>query len=190
MTHLGNGLCEAKHYEDAVTVDEAKVSMLKRLGTPEERMLIAQSNLAATYRMLGRREEALRLWQDNYTRRSKLSGDEHKETIREAICYALGLIDASRFKDAKALMCKTLPVARRVISESHDLTLRIRKVYARALFMDASTTLNDLREAVTTLEETERIARRVLGGAHPIAAEIEDDLQDAREVLELRSKID
>jgi hypothetical protein len=86
-------------------------------------------------------------------------------------------------------MCKTLPVARRVISESHDLTLRIRKVYARALFMDASTTLNDLREAVTTLEETERIARRVLGGAHPIAAEIEDDLQDAREVLELRSKI-
>ena len=130
----------------------------------------------------------LRLWQDNYTRRSKLSGDEHKETIREAICYALGLIDACRFKDAKALMCKTLPVARRVISESHDLTLRIRKVYARALFMDASTTLNDLREAVTTLEETERIARRVLGGAHPIAAEIEGDLQDARDVLKQRSK--
>ena len=28
-------------------------------------------------------------------------------------------------------------------------------------------TLDDLREAVTTLEDTERIARRVLGGAHP-----------------------
>ena len=54
--------------------------------------------------------------------------------------------------------------------------------------MDASTTLNDLREAVTTLEETERIARRVLGGAHPIAAEIEGDLQDARDVLKQRSK--
>ena len=80
-------------------------------------------------------------------------------------------------------MCKTLPVARRVISESHDLTLRIRKVYARALFMDASTTLNDLREAVTTLEETERIARRVLGGTHPLTSAIEGDLRESRAAL-------
>ena len=32
---------------------------------------------------------------------------------------------------------------------------------------DDGATLDDLREAVTTLEETERTARRVLGGAHP-----------------------
>ena len=34
-----------------------------------------------------------------------------------------------------------------------------------ALYMDPSATLDDLREAVTTLEEMERTARRVLGGA-------------------------
>ena len=34
-------------------------------------------------------------------------------------------------------------------------------------------TLDDLRKAMTMLEETERIARRVLGGAHPLTMEIE-----------------
>ena len=42
-----------------------------------------------------------------------------------------------------------------------------RTLYAKALWRDPSATLDDLREAVTTLEDTERIARRVLGGAHP-----------------------
>ena len=32
------------------------------------------------------------------------------------------------------------------------------------LYQDPAATLGDLREAVTTLEEIERIARRVLGG--------------------------
>ena len=46
-------------------------------------------------------------------------------------------------------------------------------VYANALYEDPGATLDDLCEAATTLEETERIARRVLGGAHPVALEIE-----------------
>ena len=47
-------------------------------------------------------------------------------------------------------------------------------------------TLDDLREAVTTLEDTERIARRVLSGAHPLTTSLEDDLQDARAALRAR----
>jgi len=46
--------------------------------------------------------------------------------------------------------------------------------------LDDGATLDDVREAVTTLEETARIARRVLGGAHPLTTQIEDDLRDAR----------
>ena len=45
--------------------------------------------------------------------------------------------------------------------------------------MDDAATLDDLREAVTTLEETERIARRVFGGAHPLTKGIEGDLRAA-----------
>ena len=43
-----------------------------------------------------------------------------------------------------------------------------RSSYAEALYKDTGATLDDLREAVTTLEKTERTARRVLGGAHPL----------------------
>ena len=52
--------------------------------------------------------------------------------------------------------------------------------------MDASATLDDLREAVTTLEETERIARRVLGSAHPFVANIEVALRQVRAALRAR----
>ena len=51
---------------------------------------------------------------------------------------------------------------------------------------DPDATLDDLREAVTTLEETERIARRVFGGVHPLTVGLEGDLRDARAALRAR----
>ena len=44
-------------------------------------------------------------------------------------------------------------------------------------------TLDDLREAVTTLEDAGRIARRVFGGAHPLTTAMEDNLRQARAAL-------
>ena len=85
-----------------------------------------------------------------------------------------------------ALLRKTMPVARRVVGESHEITLRMRWLYARLLHEDPAATHGDLREAVNTLEETERTARRVLGGAHPITLNIEGELQDARDALHAR----
>ena len=79
-----------------------------------------------------------------------------------------------------------MPVARRVLGESDDLTLRISWNYARSVCEDICPTLAELREAVTTLEETDRIARRVLGGAHPLTMDIEGELQDARAALYAR----
>ncbi len=91
-------------------------------------------------------------------------------------------------EEAKSVLRKTMPVARRVLGESHDLTLRIRKTYARALYQADGATLDDLREAVTMLEDTDRIARRVFGGAHPTTSAIEENLQDARAVLHAREE--
>ena len=58
----------------------------------------------------------------------------------------------------------------------------------RVLFQykDDGATLDDLREAVTTLEESERTARRVLGGAHPTTKAIKNELREARAVLRAR----
>ena len=49
--------------------------------------------------------------------------------------------------------------------------------YAKSHYEDPAATLDDLNEAVTTLEEIERIARRVLGDAHPLTTAISELLK-------------
>ena len=48
-----------------------------------------------------------------------------------------------------------------------------------ALYKADSATLDDLREATTTLEDLARTARRVLGGSHPTTVGIEEELRAA-----------
>ena len=55
-----------------------------------------------------------------------------------------------------------------------------------ALYRDPDASLDDLHKAVTTLEDGERIARRVLGGSHPVTEGFEGELQDARAALGAR----
>ncbi len=62
----------------------------------------------------------------------------------------------------------------------------MRWAYAGAICNDTAATLDDLREAVTTLEDAGRIARRVLGGAHPITMGIERHLRNAQAALRAR----
>ena len=62
----------------------------------------------------------------------------------------------------------------------------MRSFYAETIYADADATLDDLHEAVATLEDTARTARRVLGGAHPLTTHIERTLQNARAALRAR----
>ena len=105
------------------------------------------------------------------------------ETLRAAYNHALSLKDLSRIKEAKSLLRKTMPVARRVLGDSNEITLLIRRNYSLLLCDDDGATLDDLCEAVTTLEDAERTARRVLGSAHPTTKSIEVELRDARAAL-------
>ena len=77
-------------------------------------------------------------------------------------------------------------MAQRVAGEDAEVTLRMRWRYAEALCWDTAATLDDVREAVTTLEETLPTARRVLGGAHPFTVEVERNLGDVRAALAAR----
>ena len=60
-------------------------------------------------------------------------------------------------------------------------------MYAAALCNDPDAPLDDLvrdlGEAVTTFEEIERTARRVLGGAHPTTMGLEEALRMAQDAL-------
>jgi len=186
MGLLGSGLSEARHHEDALSVKEAELSTLRRLGASQHNILAVQSNLANTYHVLGRLEEALRLKRDVYSGYSRLNGEEHPKTLITANNYANNLIELERFEEAKALVLKTMPVARRVLGDGHDLTLKLRWAYAEVLYNDDGATLADLREAVTTLEDLERIARRVFGGTHPLTTGIEEALGESRAALRAR----
>ena len=177
---LGKGLSDANHNEDALTVMEAELAMLRRVGVSEHSILVVQSNLANTYTMLGRPEEALRLREDVYSRTLNLMGEEHRETLHEACNYALSRLSLKHFEEAKSLFRKVIPVARRVQGDNDENTIRMRWYFAVALYQDEGASLDDLREAATTLEDTARTARRVLGSSHPTTEGIEDALRLSR----------
>ena len=65
----------------------------------------------------------------------------------------------------------------------------MRGTYSFALYDDDCATLDDLREAVTTLEETERTARRVFGSEHPLTKGIERALRESRAALSARDDL-
>ena len=63
------------------------------------------------------------------------------------------------------------------------------RLYAQSLSTDPDTPLDDLREALNTLEEIEPTARRVFGGAHPLTEEIDREMQQAREALRVLLRV-
>ena len=162
------------------------VATALRCGDSARNILIVQGNVAFTYRELGRHELALSMRQKIYSGCLKLHGERDPNTLREAINYAESFVDMQRYADAKLLLRKMMPVARRVLGNSHDFTLTMRMTYEVALYEDPDATLEDIREAVTTLEELKQTARRVFGGEHPTTTEIETTLQKARALLRAR----
>ena len=189
MTTLGNGLCEANRHEDALCVRETQLTTLRRIGAQAD-MLMAMGNLANSYSALGQFEQALRLRREVYSKGLILNGEEHKQTVINVICYAATLIDLRRFEEAKSLLRKSLPMARRVLGESHEHTLRMKWHYGHALHKDEGATLDDLREADGTLAETAQTARRVLGNSHPTARWVERELIMARAALRAREALE
>ena len=72
------------------------------------------------------------------------------------------------------------------LGDNDETTLRMRQYYAHALINASGATLDDLREAVATFEDLERIARRVFGGMHPLTSDVEKYLRNARARLRAR----
>ena len=126
---------------------EADLAMMRRLGASEDSILVAQTNLANLH---ANRWDGLNRPQtcdEMYTLDGlRLDGEEHEDTLNSANNYASLLGQLNHFKEAKSLLRKTVPVARRVLGESHDLTLRVRFTYALALYHDDDATLDDQRD--------------------------------------------
>ena len=87
---------------------------------------------------------------------------------------------------ATSVLRKSIRVARRVLGENHTLTLTSTSLFAQTILHNPGATLDDIREAINTLEEMEPISRRALGIAHPLAVNIQSELQKARALLRAR----
>ena len=124
--------------------------------------------------------------QEVYSGRLKLNGKENEQTLLVALNYAFSLVSIQHSEEARSLLRKTMPVARRVLGENDELTLRMRWNYAQSLYKDDGATLDDLREAVATLAEIEPTARRVFGSAYPTTEGIAGEFRYARDALRER----
>ena len=175
MTELGNGLFVTDHHADALSVREAELSMLRRVGGSEHNILVVQSNIASTYYMMERRGEALRLRRDVYARILKLYGEEHEETLIDASNYAMNLLGLKRFEEAKKLLRKVMPVAQRVLGRDHERTLSLREDFARAMLQGDSSPV-EKRNALLMLEDTLGVMRHVLGPSHPECLRVQGEL--------------
>ena len=106
---------------------------------------------------------------DVYSGRLKLYGEEHRDPpssqqLRVDPCHS------TRFEEAKSLLRKTMPVARRVLGESNDLTLKMRmELRAGAL----QGRWRDARRSPRGRDDARGRGAdraRVLGGAHPLTS--------------------
>ena len=127
------------------------------------------------------------LRRDVYSGRLKLNGEEHRLTLVAVINYANLLERFGRHEEASSLMRKILPVARRIFGETHITFLRMRWLYALALFKDQAATLDDLREAVEILESVTLSWKRIFGQSHPETPSVQVALANAREALAARA---
>jgi len=114
----------------------------------------------------------------------KLCGEEHLETLIGACNFASNLRKLRRFKEAKSMLLKVMPVALRIFDD--ETAIKMRMVYARTFYEDDAATLDDLSEAVNMLEETIRTVRRVFGFSHPNVRFFDESLREARVALSAR----
>ena len=118
-----------------------------------------------------------------YSGTLKLYGEEHERTLTNATNYVSSLIRLERFEEAKSVLHKSMPLARRVLGNSNEITLSMKYYHARALCEDPAATLDDLREAVEILESVAAVWKRVFGNAHPDTPRIQGLLAAARKAL-------
>ena len=76
------------------------------------------------------------------------------------------LLDLERFKEAKRILRRMVPVAGRVLGTENELSLSLREDLSRAT-LDGDSSAEEKREALRMLEDVAGVMRRVLGPAHP-----------------------
>ena len=93
------------------------------------------------------------------------------------------LLSLERHDEAKPILRKAIPNARRTLGAEHDLTLNFRDIYGRCLYRDDNASRDDVVEAIEIFEDVQRRTRRVFGPGHPDWTALPRHLMAARDKL-------
>ena len=185
MSVLGNGLSAADYDEEALSVRETELAVLRRIGASEHQILVVQTNLANAYRALGRLEKALSMRKDLYARSFELFGRDNESTLVVAGNLAATLVEneLQQFDEARAFLRDRIPEAVRALGKDHDITFRMQRTYARCLYQNADASQDDVTAAIAQLEDLDRRQTRIFGASHPETEYTRGRLAQARETL-------
>ncbi len=118
-----------------------------------------------------------------YARRVELYG-LHEDTLQAAGNLTSTLVDDLRqFDEARAFLLDRIPEAIQALGKDHDVTFRLKRMYAQSLYRNDGASLEDITTAIATLEDLDRRQTRIYGAAHPQAGSTRRRLAEAREKL-------
>ena len=91
------------------------------------------------------------------------TGIDKESTITAALNLAISLRSLERWTETKALVRKVLPAAHRTLGRDDETTLTLKTELLEAIRRDDSSSLDELRKAISMCEESYRRARPVFG---------------------------
>ena len=134
----------------------------KSIGEKHPHTLLSMNNLALSYRLLGRNNEALVLSETVYRLNQSIRGEEHLETLTSMNNLAGVYFSNGRAKEALALLEKLVKIRISNLGENHPDTLLTINNQAESLRV-----LGRNAEALALNEKVLSKSRELLGERHP-----------------------
>ena len=174
LAALGDSSAQAVEYGPDLVADTERV-----LGPDHPGSLAARGNLATAYRVAGRLDEAIPLYERTLADTERVLGETHSDTLAARSNLAGAYRVAGRLDEAIPLYERTLADTERVLGETHSDTSAFRNNLA-TVYQAA----DRLDEAIPLFERTLADRERVLGPDHPDTLAARSNLAGAYRVAD------
>ena len=145
--------------------------------------LATMGNIAICHDDLGHHEESLALRRKILATRRQRFSPEDPLILQDVANLGTSLVHTRQLTEARSLMRKYLPIARRVLGLDHEITFGLIENLAGAIFENALAPREDLVEVDEILTKQLKRLRQVLGAAHPATQRHENHLKKIQERL-------
>ncbi|MEM7356732.1 MAG: serine/threonine-protein kinase, partial [Acidobacteriota bacterium] len=132
LTNLGFFHYQNGAYEAAEAVLEESLA-IRRENSERSQLLPTLSNLAATWKMLGRREDAIDVYQEVLAIRQELHGPLHTDVAKSLAALATAHRDLGHLREAETLVRQALEIQEQIEGLDHPQVARTRRTLGTIL---------------------------------------------------------